>query len=176
MAPSRDIDLVTSRLVLRPTQPSDAGRYFEIQSNWNVTRMLRLAPWPASLAAMEAWLAEHQGEWAEGSAFRFAILGEGRVVGSADLDEIEAGVGDLGYWLDEAVWGQGLAREAAGALVEFGFSALGLRAITAGHAADNPASGRVLQSLGFRWAADGEKPSRPRGGIIPYRFLRLERP
>jgi len=47
---SRDIRLTTARLVLRPTEPGDAPRMAQIQSNWNVTRMLRLAPWPATEA------------------------------------------------------------------------------------------------------------------------------
>lgn len=173
--PDRDVTLRTPRLFLRPTQAGDAARFFEIQSDWNVTRMLRLAPWPASLEAMAAWLSEHPREWAEGSAFRFAVELDGRVVGCADVDEIGEGGGDLGYWFEQAAWGKGLAREAASALIAFGFERLGLDRLTAGHAADNPASGRVLTSLRFRWIADGDKPSRSRGETIPYRFYRLDR-
>lgn len=176
MVPSREIRLTTPRLILRPTHPSDASRYFEIQSNWNVTRMLRLAPWPASLQAMDDWLAVHEAEWSSGSAFRFAVTENGRVIGSVDIDEIESDVGDLGYWLDESAWGRGLAREAAAAALDFAFDVLGLRAVTAGHAADNPASGRVLSALGFEPVQSGEKPSRSRGGVVAYRFLRLIRP
>lgn len=174
--PEYDLTLRTPRLLLRPTEAGDAARFFEIQSNWNVTRMLRLAPWPASLAAMSAWLAEHPDEWAAGSAYRFAVELDDRVIGCADVDEIAQGGGDLGYWLEEAAWGRGLAREAAGALIGFCFGDLGLDRLTAGHAADNPASGGVLTALGFRWIGDGEKPSRPRGETIPYRFYRLDRP
>ena len=44
----RSIRLTTQRLGLRAFEPADAPRLVEIQSNWNVTRMLRLAPWPAT--------------------------------------------------------------------------------------------------------------------------------
>jgi len=171
----RDVRLLASPLVLRPTEPADAQRFFEIQSNWNVTRMLRLAPWPATLAAMEAWLPLHLDEWAAGTAYRFAVTCEGRVIGCADIDEIAEGTGDFGYWLEEASWGRGFGKAAARAVIAFGFEVLGLRALTAGHAADNAASGHVLRSLGFTPTHDGEKASRSRGEVIPYRFLRLER-
>lgn len=173
----RDVSLTGPRLVLRPTEPADARRFFEIQSNWNVTRMLRLAPWPASLEAMQAWLPSHIEEWAGGTACRFAVTHEDRIIGCADVDEIDGRSGDLGYWLEEAAWGQGFGKEAARLLIDFSFGPLGLSRLTAGHAADNPASGRVLEALGFARDHDGERPSRPRGGeAIPYRFLRLDRP
>src|SRR5215469_10695105 len=38
------LQLRTERLTLRPFELSDAERVVEIQSNWNVTRMLRMAP------------------------------------------------------------------------------------------------------------------------------------
>lgn len=173
----RELTLAGPRLILRPTEPAGAERFFEIQSNWNVTRMLRLAPWPASLAAMQAFLAEHADEWAAGSGYRFAVTWEARVIGCADVDEVDGETGDLGYWLEENAWGRGFGKEAARLVVDFAFGALGLRSLTAGHAADNPGSGKVLESLGFVRTLDGERPSRPRGGeTIPYRFLRLERP
>ena len=39
-----DLELRTPRLVLRRLLVSDAERVSEISSNWNVARMLRLAP------------------------------------------------------------------------------------------------------------------------------------
>lgn len=38
----RGLRLVTPRLILRAFEPDDAQRLFEIQSNWNFTRMLCL--------------------------------------------------------------------------------------------------------------------------------------
>ena len=147
---------------MRPARASDAGRFTEILSNWNVVRMVRLAPHPYSQALASEWIASHAVESAAGTAHRFVIERDGRMIGSCDVDEIAGTTGDFGYWLDETEWGQGFATEAARALVVFSFDALGLARLTSGHAADNPASGRVLSKLGFRKTGETRLWSKPR--------------
>jgi RimJ/RimL family protein N-acetyltransferase len=168
--------LTTARLALRPTEASDAARAFEIQSNWNVTRNLRMASYPPDRAGIEAWFASHEQEWRDGTAYRFAIVECGRMIGLADIDEIANSEGGLGYWLDESAWGKGYAFEAAQALVAFAFGAVNLAALKSGHAADNPASGRILAKLAFRHTEDVAIPSGSRGTDILQRRYRLARP
>lgn len=144
------MQLITERLVLRPAQADDAHRFAEVLGNWRVIQMVRLAPYPYSLEAARDWIAAHQGERDAGTAFRFVIEAQWRMVGTCDLDEIDGDRGDLGYWLDEDVWGRGFATEAARAVAAFGFDRLGLARLTSGRAADNIVSGRVLAKLGFR--------------------------
>lgn len=163
----------TERLLLRPTRVEDAPRFAEIQSNWNVTRMLRLAPWPVVETEMAAWVATHPDEWAQGSAYRFAVERDGKVIGCCDADDIAGDQGEIGYWYDEAHWGGGIASEAAQALVRFAMEDLGLVRLDAGHAADNPASGKVLERVGFRFQADITRYSRPHGEDRPYRTYTL---
>lgn len=57
---------------------------------------------------------------------------------------------ELGYMLVREQWGKGLASEVAAALVEFGVGKRGFRGITAITDADNEASIRVLEKVGFR--------------------------
>jgi RimJ/RimL family protein N-acetyltransferase len=170
---SRDLRLLTPRLVLRPTEPEDAARLCEIRSDWDVTRMLRMADWPPDPVAMQAWVASHPAEWARGEAYRFAVLFEGRLIGQADIDEIAGGEGDLGYWLERPTWGAGLASEAARALVEFAFGDLALRRIRSGHAVENVASGRILEKLGFHALDVAPRPSRPRQELVLHRRMEL---
>jgi ribosomal-protein-alanine N-acetyltransferase len=158
-------------LALRPFTPADAERIVEIRSNWNVSRMLRLAPYPPGLGEACEWLQTHAAEWAVGTAYRFAVVAEGRLIGCADVDEIEDGCGELGYWLDEAAWGRGYASEAAAAVRDFAFGLLGLDLLASGHAFDNPGSGRVLEKLGFGRLNDTTVWSQPRGAaILQHRF------
>jgi ribosomal-protein-alanine N-acetyltransferase len=176
MPPPFDTELRTDRLVLRTFGVEDAERVVVIQSNWNVARMLRAAAWPVTVEATRAWLASHREEWAVGTAYRFAVTLEGRVVGCADIDEIAGGRGDLGYWLDEAVWGRGLATEAAGAVMAFAWDVVGLQALDSGHAEDNKPSGNILIKLGFQHTSDGRRWSNPRGCEIVQKVYLAVRP
>ena len=176
MPPPALIALKTPRLRLRPTEPGDAARFLEIQSDWQVMRMLRAASYPPTLESLAAWLGSHAGEWSDGAAYRFTVMEEGRVIGCADVDEIESGHGDLGYWLEAPAWGRGLATEAATALRDFAFGTPGLETLLSGHAADNPASGFfVLLKLGFRRTGEATLWSIPRQTEILQRQYRLDR-
>jgi RimJ/RimL family protein N-acetyltransferase len=145
-----DYQLRTPRLCLRRFSVADAARVCEIQSNWNVARMLRLASYPPTVERISAWLAEHEAEWLSGKAFRFAVLFNGHLIGCSDVDGIQGEAAEIGYWLDETYWGRGFASEAAGAVQRFALDGLGLKRLKSGHAMDNPASGRVLTRLGFK--------------------------
>jgi ribosomal-protein-alanine N-acetyltransferase len=101
---------------------------------------------------------------------------DGVVIGCTDVDQIRDGCGSLGYWFDEACWGQGLATEAAQAAVDFAISQLRLRRLVSGHASDNPASGRVLEKLGFRRTGEGEVLSKARKATIRQLWYELRAP
>jgi ribosomal-protein-alanine N-acetyltransferase len=83
-----------------------------------------------------------QGREAEGESTPLGMCG---LVRRAGLDDV-----DLGYAFLPAARGQGLAREAAAAVLAHGFGPLGLARIVAITSIDNLASGRVLTSIGMR--------------------------
>jgi len=167
--PPRSIS--TDRLFLRPTCELDADRAFEIQADWEVTRMLSMASFPPDGQQIKQWFADHAREWLTGEAYRFAVNLESRMIGVVDVDGIAECEGSLGYWLDRAAWGHGYAFEAARAVTRFAFEDLGLTALRAGHAADNPTSGRVLSKLGFALLNTVQLFSRPRGqSVAQYRY------
>ncbi|NTJ67907.1 GNAT family N-acetyltransferase [Agrobacterium rhizogenes] len=167
--------IVTARLRLRPTSAADAKRAFEIQSDWTVTRMLSNATYPPHQKDVENWFSSHEHEWAEGSAYRFAIEEEERMIGIVDVDGIVGSKGSLGYWLEKPAWSKGYAFEAAHALIDFVFHEVGLSRLESGHASDNPASGRVLIKLGFSQVGNREFFSRARRETIVQCYYVLER-
>lgn len=169
------LSIKTDRLILRPTRAADAARAFEIQSDWDVTRMLRMASFPPDREEIAQWFADHEREWATGEAYRFAIERDARMIGLIDVDEIADGEGSLGYWLDRSHWGHGYAFEAAQAVMHFVFADVGLRMLHSGHAQDNPASGRVLVKLGFMPLDTVPCFSRSRGVEIRQRRYRTSR-
>jgi RimJ/RimL family protein N-acetyltransferase len=164
----------TERLTLRPGWPEDAPAVVRAIGHEEVVRMLAKVPWPYRAADAEAFLARPR---AASEAF-FLILGhEGdypQVVGGIGLAPDENGH-ELGYWLTPHVWGRGYATEAGRAVVAIARHALGLKRLHSGHYVDNPASGRVLQKLGFR--ATGMVKGRysaGRGAIAPCRLFELD--
>jgi RimJ/RimL family protein N-acetyltransferase len=153
----------------------DADRAFEIQSDWDVTRMLAMAAFPPDRAEIERWFSEHSQEWLAGSAYRFAAVRETKLIGVVDIASISHGEGSPGYWFDRAVWGLGYATEATRAIAKLAFDDLKLSQLRAGHAFDNATSARVLRKLGFQPIDNVQVWSRSRGeAIIEYRY-RLRR-
>lgn len=61
----------------------------------------------------------------------------------------EEGVLELGFHLRPRFWHQGLAEEAARAVIASAFAALGAKALFAGHHPENQASRKLLAKLGF---------------------------
>jgi len=96
------------------------------------------------------------------------------LVGSCGLARRASGRIELGSWIARARWGRGYATEAGRALVEIA-TTLGLGQLEASHFVDNPASGRVLEKLGF--VATGivaPRHSCARGGAAAARLLKLD--
>jgi len=71
------------------------------------------------------------------------------LVGGIGLDLQENDIYELGYWLGEEHWGQGIATEASRAMLSFGFNELNQTRIEAGYGDGNDASANVLKKLGF---------------------------
>ena len=88
---------------------------------------------------------------------------DGRYIGRCGLYPFrtDSGVlvpneGAIAFYLDRQYWGRGLATEAGLALLPYGFRELGLTRIHAGVNAENTASLRVMEKLGFRLVRSGE--------------------
>jgi [ribosomal protein S5]-alanine N-acetyltransferase len=81
------------------------------------------------------------------------LLAGGALAGCAGLRpyRLEDRIYELGFHLRPPYWGRGLATEAGGAVVTFGFESLGAEALFAGHHPANATSRRVLEKLGFRF-------------------------
>ena len=162
----------TPNLTLRPSEPADAAAAFAIQSDWDVTRMLRMACFPPDRDEMAAWFADHPRQWAAGEAYRFAVDYDRSMVGLADLDEIRDRGADLGYWYARSAWGRGIASAVGEFLVRFSFAVLDLAHLRSGHATDNPASGRGLTMRGFQPVGTVRIASRSRGAeILQQRYV-----
>ncbi len=142
-----DATIETKRLVLRPIAVSDAADVLALAGDWDVARMLADMPFPLTNELAQMWARSA----AEDRSY--AITYGGRMIGGLSVCPIESSYlqapAELGFWLGKAWWGRGFAREAAGAAIARHLLSGGGEAITSSHFADNPASGRVLEVLGF---------------------------
>ena len=84
--------------------------------------------------------------------WRWAIVDSDRIAGTIVLADVLRGalqMGNVGYWVDRAHNGRGLATAAVADVVEFAFGEAGLHRLEAGTLVDNYASQRVLVKNGF---------------------------
>lgn len=151
--------LDSRRLHLRPPEPTDAAAIFAYASEPAATRYM-IWPTATDIDDTHDFLDDVAAGWAEGDDFCYAVTDRdsGRLYGAASC-QFDSHGAEIGYILAPAVWGQGMATEAAATIVEAAWDNDDLYRIWATCDVDNPASARVLEKLGFalegrlaRWA------------------------
>lgn len=142
----------TPRLLLRPFTEADIPHLVRLAGNYEVARHTQNIPHPYTEADAQHWIAATQQHREQRTAYSFALelRATKEFVGGIGLNlESRHNRAEAGYWLGQPYWGQGLATEALGALVRFGFEELALHKIYATHHAENLASGRVMVKNGM---------------------------
>jgi RimJ/RimL family protein N-acetyltransferase len=163
----------TKRLLLRPGFAEDAPVLAQAIADEAIVRNLATAPWPYCIRDAEAFLAAPRDPVLP-SLLIFERTGEApRLVGACGLGRRPSGAVELGYWIARPHWGRGIATEACTALIDVA-RALRLQSLEGSHFIDNPASGRVLEKLGFEpTGIVAPRMSCARGEQAPSRLLRL---
>jgi RimJ/RimL family protein N-acetyltransferase len=159
---------VTERLLLRPGWIEDAPALAEAIADRAIVTKLETAPWPYELHHAEAFLGGARDPRHPDFLVFARTWGAPKLVGGMGLRRNGDGDAELGYWIARAYWGLGFATEAGQAVVRLARESLKLPKLVSGHFIDNPASGRVLEKLGFR--ATGRTVSRrslARDTVVP---------
>ena len=146
--------LETRRLVLRPFRAADAQQAF---ANWMsdpiVTRFLTWAPHP-DLSFTRELLALWEAEARSPETYHWAIVWKesGEAVGDISVvaADTRAESAAVGYCLSRALWSRGVMTEALARVAGYLFEEVGFYRIEARHAAENAASGRVMEKCGFQ--------------------------
>jgi RimJ/RimL family protein N-acetyltransferase len=138
----------TDRLLLRPGFAEDAQALAAAIADHGILRNLATAPSPFTLRDAEAFLAQPRDPVLPSLVIIERTEGAPRLVGACGLGRRPSGSVELGYWIARSHWGRGIATEACAALVGIA-RALRLPALEGSYFLDNPASGRVLEKLGF---------------------------
>lgn len=159
--------LETERLLLRPPHSGDAPAIAEALSDFAVAKNMVAVPYPFSHLDAEAFVADRIAKRAKGEAYSFAVVRKDkpRFIGFCALN-LNDGVYKLSTWLGRPFWNNGYASEAARKVLAFAFHDLRADRIQASWFADSPASGRVLEKLGFEPVEAYRRECLARGGFV----------
>jgi len=139
--------IATERLTLRPIEPGDLLWIASHINNLAVSKNLTRVVHPYFPDDFKRW---EQRDRRHSHVFGITVKGD-EVMGVVGLESDAVGIeAELGYWLAEAYWKQGLMGEAARAATDFGFGRAGYDRIVSGYKHRNEASRRILNRLGFR--------------------------
>lgn len=142
--------VVLGEVTVRDLEIADAPSFARYADNPRVAANLRdTFPHPYGLADAEVFLGRMV---REEPRTVFAIATDTEAIGAIGLtlgEDVHRFTAELGYWLAEPFWGRGIMTAAVRAVVEHGFSELGLHRIHAEPFAGNAASARVLEKAGF---------------------------
>lgn len=140
----------TERLVLRPVARADAPRFVTLCNDADIARNTARIPHPYTAEDAAKFVSYAERAMADGKEHIFAVMRDGEIVACAGASAEDHDVWEIGYWVGAAWRGDGVATQAAGAVTQFALEMLGARLATAGWFTDNPASGRVLEKVGFK--------------------------
>ena len=142
--------LTTPRSTLRPLTEADREAVVKVFADPEMSRFFAADfSDPAVASAMVDRRLAYRGPAGQG---HWVIERDGEVIGVAHLRpswELPGEVPELGYYVASAHAGQGLATEAARALLDHGLGTLGLPAVWALVHERNAASRKVAERLGF---------------------------
>jgi len=149
----------TERLLLRDHEPQDLESFCEIESDPEYR-------WPQPVHPRAELERSFREAWLPPKAMGLlatVFKPDGHYIGRCGLYPFRTDDGvlvpheaSIAFYLARPYWGRGLATEAGRALVAHGCGELGLRRFHAGVNAENGASRRVVEKLGFRLVRSGE--------------------
>ena len=141
-------ELRTKRLLLRPFRREDVDEVFAYATDPEWARYNEPVPQPYTHRHAEEFI--ESCVLADPNAHvEFALVLDGRVVGSVRLSFSGVGRAGLGYSLAREHWGKGLALEALIVIFDWAFATRGVEEIRARADERNRRSWRVMEKLGM---------------------------
>lgn len=146
--------IACSKFTLRPVTVADTEDLWPHVSNPELSVYMSWAP-HASREVTSAFLQLQVDGLAKGTIVNWAIVLDGKACGLVTLAGItwhfstgwRVDRAELGYWIGQPYWGQGLMTEAALTATSFAFDTLGLHKVTVGHMDQNEPSKRIIDAV-----------------------------
>ncbi len=142
----------TERIILRRISIDDIDDMYEYSSDGNVTKYLTWSPHPDKEYTHE-YINYLQSRYRTGDFYDWGIIlrSENKMIGTCGFTRFDYvnNSAEIGYVLNSAYHGKGIAAEASAKVVEFGFKRLGLNRIECKYIIGNDASRRVMEKNGM---------------------------
>jgi len=150
----------TERLILRAFDAADAPAVQKLAGAFEIADTTLNIPHPYEDGMAEEWIATHQQAFQKSTEITFAITlkESGELIGAIGIMNIGNGCGELGYWIGLPWWNRGYCTEAGREVIRFALGELQLNELHAYHLSRNPASGCILQKLGFTHEKNTPRP------------------
>ncbi len=163
---SRIPTLETERLILRGMRVSDAEDMYAYARHPSVTEYLTWSP-HASLDETREYLTYIGQRYRTGDFYDWSLIcaADGHMIGTCGFTSFNcpADSAEIGYVLNPAYQGQGLATEAVRRVLAFGFEELNLHRIEARFMEGNDASRRLMERVGMSFEGYARESMRVKG-------------
>lgn len=144
--------LATNRLILRAPTLNDLSDIVNHINNPKIADATATIPHPYKQENAVSWVKMAAEGFEKKELYIFGIQHQkvGELIGGIGLHlNPTHHQAELGYWLSEIYWNQGMMTEAMASVINFGFEKLNLHKIYAIHFTKNPASGRTMIKNGM---------------------------
>ena len=138
----------TQRLFLRPSWPEDWQELFALLADDAIALNVAGEKWPSTVEETKAFVCKPRENLLPHFFIHLPDEKGGRLIGGIGLGRAGEEV-ELGYWIAPSAWGHGYATEALQAMLNHA-RMLGHRRMIASHFAENAATARVLEKVGFK--------------------------
>jgi ribosomal-protein-alanine N-acetyltransferase len=145
--------LETDRLSMRWLTERDLDELAALRADSDIMRYIGEQTREKVSQRLQVYIASYE-KFGFGSC-GVSLKGQRRLIGWCGLGALEdTGEIEVGYGFEKPYWGQGLATEAAGAWLRYGFEHAGLKRIVAIAMPENIGSWRVMEKLGMKYERD----------------------
>lgn len=143
----------SGQFTLRSFRKGDEDSIIEHINNVKIARATLTMPHPYTMKDALSWIDHTQKarRKRKTTEINFAIDEGGRVIGGLGLSDMDGHDAEIGFWLGEKYWGQGIMTAAVEAVSRYAFTELRLSRVHAYTFLSNKASARVLVKAGYRY-------------------------
>ena len=153
----KEIIIETERLVLRPIKIEEAEHVYNTWTSDEEVSKYMLWSTHKSVEETKQWIMMEQENCKQDNYYDWGIeLKEiGKLIGSMgahyvpDTDRYE-----IGYGIAKEYWRQGLTTEGVKGMLDYLVNEKGIKRFSSSHVKQNPASGAVMQKVGFKYVKD----------------------